>query len=207
SEGITEQTRSAFEELVGKQPADIRIAIIENAADTYAPEKRGWVDEKRQAMAAKGYQLEQVDLLDYKDRLDALREKLLEHDVVWFGGGNTFYLRWLLRDTGADAVIKKLVQQGLVYGGASAGAIVAGPTLQYFQVADDPAESPEELIDGLRLVDMVIVPHIGNAKYGHIMPGIDEYLKADGYVTVPLNDQQALVLYDEEAPLIVPDSL
>ena len=64
----------------------------------------------------------------------SLTSKLSSKDALWHGGGNTFYLRWILSNTGADEVITKLVRHGLVYGGGSAGAIVAGPTLKYFEV-------------------------------------------------------------------------
>lgn len=36
--------------LVGKEPKDIKLALIENAADTYADGKRDWVDQNRAAI-------------------------------------------------------------------------------------------------------------------------------------------------------------
>lgn len=52
----------------------------------------------------------------------------------------------------------------LIYGGWSAGAVVAGPTLRGIEIMDDPyivAESYqiEPVWDGLGLVDFSIVPH------------------------------------------------
>ena len=121
---------------------------------------------------------------------------------LWFGGGNTYYLRWLLRDTGVENIIKDLVENGMVYGGGSAGAIIAGPTLHYFEAADDPKVSPGVIYEGLGLTSKVVVPHIDNKKYAAIIRGIDGKLKADGYETVPLTDTQALVM-DSDRGMIV----
>jgi len=68
-----------------------------------------------------------VDLRNWRNKREALREKLASKDVIWLGGGNTYYLRWILKETGADDIIINLVQQGKVYAGWSAGAMVAGP--------------------------------------------------------------------------------
>ncbi len=181
-------------ELVGKQPKDIKLALIENAADTYPEGKRAWVDQNRAAIQSHDFDVEIIDIKKYKARLSELRDKLADKDVIWFGGGNTYYLRWLLKDTGMDNLLTELLKQGIVYGGGSAGAIVAGPTLKHFETADDPNEAPEIILDGLRFTDSVIVPHMDNAKFAAVIHGIHDKLKADGYKTVPLGDNQAVVI-------------
>lgn len=60
-----------------------------------------------------------------------------------FTGGNPYYLRWLLKVTGADEMITALVKQGKVYAGASAGGVLAGPTLRFFDNQDDPNEGKD----------------------------------------------------------------
>src|SRR5690606_29223683 len=52
----------------------------------------------------------------------------------------------------------------IVYGGFSAGAVVAAPTLRGIDLMDDPAEVPagyesQATWDGLGLIDYSIVPH------------------------------------------------
>ena len=90
---IADSQSSAFLELVGKQdPAEVRIALIENAADGEVGEKP-WVAENRKAIQAHGYDVEIVDLNDYKrdDNRNRFRAKLKNKDVVWLGGGNDKY--------------------------------------------------------------------------------------------------------------------
>ena len=66
-------------------------------------------------------------------------------------GGNPFYLRWMMRITGVDEIIRELVEQGKVYVATSAGAVVAGATLRHFDNQDDPNEAGEVIWEGLHL--------------------------------------------------------
>lgn len=180
--------------LVGKDSKDIKLALIENAADPYDVNSRAWVDQNRTAIQSHDFDVEVIDIRQYKGKLAELTAKLASKDVIWFGGGNTYYLRWLLRDTGVDTMLTELVTQGIVYGGGSAGAIVAGPTLKHFETADDPSDAPEVILDGLHLTESVVAPHIDNVKFKTIIQGINSKLQADGYKTVPLGDAQALII-------------
>jgi len=203
SMAIADNQVDAFAELVGKDPQDITLALIENAADPQDSEEADWVDRSRAEIIAQGYQVELVDLRDYLEGGEQkLKDKLASKDVIWLGGGNTFYLRWILEETGADAIIKELVKRGAVYGGGSAGAIVAGPTLKFFEAVDDPNDSPEVVIDGLHLTEVVVVPHMANEKYGPIMEDVERFLREEGYETAPLTDSQALLIDGEKLEVI-----
>jgi dipeptidase E len=191
---ISDAQATELAKLVGKDLKDIKLALIENAADTYAEGSRAWVDSNRAAIQSHDFDVELIDIRQYKGKLSELQKKLATKDVIWFGGGNTYYLRWLLKDTGVDKLLAELVNQGKVYGGGSAGAIIAGPTLKHFEAADDPQDAPEVIYDGLGLTDSVVVPHMDNAKFASVIHGINDKLKADGYKTVPIGDNQALII-------------
>ncbi len=195
SQAISKEQAPYLVKLVGKPARSIKLALIENAADVEEGPQE-WLIRNRQMIESHGFNVEYIDLRKHTQDLGALHTKLADKDVVWFGGGNTYYLRWLLRDTGVENIIKELVQGGTVYGGGSAGAIVAGPTLHHFETADDPKVSPGVVYEGLGLTNKVIVPHIDNEKYAAVIRGIDDKLKADGYETVPLKDAQAFVVDD-----------
>ncbi len=188
--------------LVGKDPKDIKLALIENAADTYDENSRAWVDENRRAIQGHDFDVEIIDIREYKDKLPELKHKLTSKDVMWFGGGNTYYLRWLLKDTGVDKMISELVGRGIVYGGGSAGAIVAGPTLKHFETADDPNDAPEVVLEGLGLTEAVVVPHMDNVKFAAVIKDINDKLKTDGYKTVPLGDAQVLIVDGDKQTVI-----
>ncbi len=112
-----------------------------------------------------------------------------------FTGGNPFYLRWLLKPTGADDIIRDLVKHKCkVYSGASAGGVVAGPTLRYFENQDDPNAAEEIIWEGLNLTHIVLIRHVDNEQYGAGCRQAGEALKAVGFATQPITDAQALVI-------------
>ena len=192
SVALSPALRQPFRDLVGKSPADTRVALIENAADVYEGEP-AWVRDNRESLEDAGLKVSRIDLKNLSDPHE-LESALEPCDVIWLGGGNTYYLRWLLKTNAADKVIRKLITSGKVYAGGSAGAIMAGPTLKHFETADDPRGAPVVYLDGLGLTDTVVVPHSDNVKYAAVIGAINEALLRDGFSTCPLRDDQALLL-------------
>jgi dipeptidase E len=201
SQAITKKQAPHLIKLVGKQAKGIHLAVIENAADVENSPK-DWLFRNRKMFEDHGFNVEYVDLKQYAKDVGLLERKLVTKDVIWFGGGNTYYLRWLIHDLGIENLIKNLAENGKVYGGGSAGSIVAGPTLKHFETADDINEAPEVLLGGLNMTNKVVLPHMDNAKYAPIMKDLNDKLRADGYQTVPLTDAQALVINGSEEKVI-----
>ncbi len=191
---INEQLKPYFLELVGKEAKDIKFALIENAADPYTEEVKGFMYKTRTDLEALGMQLERIDLNEYEGKQQELKDKLSQFDVVWVGGGNTYYVRWLFKKTGFDQFIHELVNNGLIYAGGSAGAIVAGPTLEKFQEVDEPENSPELINEGLGLIELVIIPHWGQEKYQENLQEIKKFYDKTNYKTVTLTDNQAVTV-------------
>jgi dipeptidase E len=188
--------------LVGKDAKDITFALIENAADIVTNSSE-WLGGFRGMLQQNGYQLEQIDLRKWMNNRHALREKLASKDVIWLGGGHTYYLRWILKETGADIIIKELVEKEKVYAGWSAGAIVAGPTTQYFDLmSDDPSDAPEVILDGLNLTDIVVVPHLDNKDFAEDAQIANIHLRMAGYDTILLADSQVLIIDGDEQKII-----
>lgn len=196
----TEEQDAALASLVGKAPTDTKVAYIANAYDVYHDDAT--VLEGRDEIASKGFDVENVDLREWINDRAGLQAKLASKDVFLFTGGNPFYLRWMLKATGADEIITELVGQGKVYAGASAAAIVAGPTLRYFDNQDDPNEAQEIIWDGLGLTDIVIVPHTDNAEFGAGCIEAGDRLAAEGYPTQHLTDAQAFLIDGNEQRVI-----
>jgi dipeptidase E len=198
---IATKNQQEFIYLVGKAHQNIRVALIENGADTYPDEHKEWVGRAKAMIQATVGEIVSFDLRTYVNETDLERD-LSEFDVVWVGGGNVYYLRWLSRESGFDQIIGRLLKQGVVYGGDSAGAIVAGPTIDYFQSADHPEQSPELVLEGLRLVDEVVIPHYDHYKYAPIMKKIQEMLVNTDYKTVTLTDEQAFIIDGDDRRVI-----
>ena len=88
----------------------------------------------------------------FRDELDAA-------DCIYVAGGESFRLLYGLKSTGADRLLVEAVRNGKPYAGSSAGAIIAGPSVEPASVMDDPSVAPQ-LTDcsGLNLTEFVVVP-------------------------------------------------
>lgn len=195
SMSLTEKHFDELEKLTGKETADIHFACIENATDIIEGAEH-WVSRIRQSLIDTGYNIETLDLRNWLNKKDALKEKLESKDIIWLCGGHTYYLRWILKESGADKIIKELVAAGKVYAGWSAGAIMAGPTTRFFNLmGDDPKDAPELIDEGLNLTDKVIVPHIDNTDFAAGAAAANEALLKAGFKTITLKDDEAFIVH------------
>ena len=190
----------ALAKLVGKAPKDIKVGYIENAYDVYNDEAS--LVEGREVLKNKGFDMEVVDLRNWRHDNTGLYENLASKDVFWLTGGNAYYLRWIMKVTGADQMIAELVKQGKVYVGASAAGVVAGPTLRFFDELDDPNEAEDIIWDGLNLTQIVVIPHTDNADFGAGCRKAGEQLKKAGYTTQWITDTQAFMINGDEQRVI-----
>ncbi|HSX29525.1 MAG TPA: Type 1 glutamine amidotransferase-like domain-containing protein [Candidatus Saccharimonadales bacterium] len=142
-----------------------QIALITDAWDN-APTKISapHIEATRRAIQSEGFGCEFIDLSDYRFKPDHLGEALAQYAGAWVTGGNTFYLNWLLTECNFSEVLQTLFKNNFVYGGESAGAVVAGTTLHGIEVLDNILEAPHAVWQGMGLVPYGILPHWGEAK-------------------------------------------
>ena len=155
--------------LLGMLPQGARAGVISNAADLIPRADREnylrTVHNPAEELRSHGLDVSDLDLRSYFGQPDALESDLAKLDLVWVVGGNTFLLRRAMRQSGFDTLIGKFLESDrLVYGGFSAGAIVACPDLRGIDLMDEPAKiaegyDPAVIWEGLNLVPFHIVPH------------------------------------------------
>lgn len=92
---------------------------------------------------------------------DISLDKLEGFDFIYFCGGNTFYILDRLKKTGFDKFLKKCINNGKVYVGVSAGAIILTKDISIASVGEDPDENEIGLKDlsGLNIIDFDVFPH------------------------------------------------
>ncbi len=180
--------------LLPKLPDLCSVAIIPNAKDYKLPEER-WqkLDELTADLTKLGFgKIDMVDLREY-DEGDQLYGTLKDYDVIWVAGGNSFVLRSEMRRSGFESVINKLLADGKVYCGESAGAIVAGLSLQGSETADEAELADQIIQEGLHLVDRIIAPHADSPEFLEYINHMKQLYKDSNLVTY-LNDNQAIVI-------------
>ena len=146
-----------------------RVGVISNAVDFIPVADREAYARKVFDPVAdfRGHDLDayDLDLRGYFRRPEALLAELERTQLVWAVGGNAFLLRRAMRQSGFDAIAPGLVwAERLAYGGWSAGACVAAPSLRGLEHMDDPetlAEGydREPVWEARVLIDAAIVPH------------------------------------------------
>jgi dipeptidase E len=167
-----------FAELTAALPRGAPVAVVSNAVDFIAPETRAAYErdvfDAKAPFRKAGLAPFDLDLRDHFGDPAALAARLAPVRLVWAVGGNAFLLRRALRHSGLDALIPPRLAAGdLIYGGWSAGACVAGPSLKGLHLMDDPAVlapglpgrpgyDPAPIWDGLALVPEILVPHFAS---------------------------------------------
>ena len=154
----TDLVRTITPELEGKTVTYIPTAGI-------AEDVEGMVEEETSTLESLGMT---VDVLEVSSAsYDSIVNSLTKNDIIFVGGGNTFFLLQELRRSGADQILIREVEKGKLYIGESAGSIISCPDIGYCADMDSPEKAPD-LSDyaGLNLVDFYIVPHIGNTEMG-----------------------------------------
>jgi dipeptidase E len=184
----------AFLKLFGKHTPRTA-AIIPTAWHSYPTEKSApFIAATSAEFTKMGFTYKYVDLKDFDGKKDELRAKLSDFSALWVLGGNTFLLNYWMRQSGFDEIIRGLLANGTVYGGESAGAVVAGKTLHGIELLDNPADAPEVLWEGLNLVDYGVIPHWGVEKYAGRAEQSYEEMQQFCKVKTLKNDERITVL-------------
>lgn len=171
---------NALEELVGKPRKEIKIAFIPNAAfpvDDFKNESRQWlVDDLYRIKEFCGF-IDIVSLIDLTK--EEIRERLEYADVIFVGGGNTFYLSYCMEKAGVFDALPKLLETR-VYAGISAGSMMATESIRTSsQAIKNPDKFYDEEYDELgprgrsagraaKLVEFVVRPHYMSKDFSRI---------------------------------------
>ncbi len=192
-------------QLVGKPVNEISIALIPNAGDYYAPRAKAYkINDILTYHRDKGLvHTDVVDLINYRNPI-LLKQELADYDVVWASGGNTFCLRQEMKRSGLENFITELLDDGLVYGGDSAGAVVVGTSLRGIESVDIPDFAEERVYDGLGLIKSVIIPHIGNEFFKEANQQTHDEHK--GKDIIELSDAEALIVDGANREIVATDT-
>lgn len=206
------RTGDSFPELLRMAGPGARVGVISNAVDFIPPADREAYARKVFDPIAdfRGHGLDayDLDLRAYFREPKALLAELERTRLVWAVGGNAFLLRRAMRQSGFDAIAPGLVwAERLVYGGWSAGACVAAPSLRGLEHMDDPQVLAEgydadPVWEGLGLIDAAIVPHYrSNHAEAEAAERTAAWMVANGVPHRTLRDGDVLIQNGENLEL------
>ena len=125
-------------------------------------------------------------------------------DVIYFTGGNSFFLIDQLRKTGTDELLKKELAKGKLMIGESAGAIICAPSIQYIEQMDEKSEDYSQEDDaGLDLIDFYVLPHYLTAPFKKVTEKI--MTEFSDLNLCPINNHQGIVIDGEGSKVICKD--
>ena len=134
-----------------------------------------------------------------------LQNEIASANCNYVASGEVFRLLNALRSTGADRLLTDAVNQGKLYAGSSAGAIIAGPSIEPASIMDDPKTAPQLTeYTGLNFTPHVIVPHAQGTTGPYSIEVISKTVETYGreWNLLLLRDGQALFMEDEKSILI-----
>jgi dipeptidase E len=142
-----------------------KAVVIANAIDNFREVREEHLHGQIAGLRRLGLDAEELDLRECFRDPRRLAIRMSAVGLVWVTGGNAFLLRRAMRYSGFDQYIAdRKSDDVLVYGGYSAGACVAGPSLRGLDLVDMPLAiadgyDSEVVWDGLGLIRYSIVPH------------------------------------------------
>ena len=183
SGGLTENMKTTFFNIIGKNPEEVKVLYIPTAGIETDGAREG-ISICLYELSLMGirsenilvYNLELVLSKGYKRTYSAYvtaghiasrlinTEELKEFDAVFVGGGDIAVLCREMVRTGFDCVIEQAVNAGLVYVGISAGSMYAAGNLA----------------DGLNMIPNPIIPHWNGDKLTSLPIDSEEIKLADG---------------------------
>lgn len=113
-------------DLTGISKSEIKIGYVTTASK--GSRDKTFLEKVKNAMRENGYSFEEIDIEEKskEEILNFFKDK----NIIHIEGGNTFYLLKAIRETGFAEILKKLLSEGKIYIGTSAGAYVMCPTIE-----------------------------------------------------------------------------
>ena len=124
-----------------------------------------WMDEEIEAIEKTGLDVRRIDLA----RLSAstIADKFQGCDVIWVGGGNTYYLLQEVRRSGFDDFVVEKITDGVPYVGTSAGSLILAPNIECIKYAEEHPDLTLSLesYNGLNVFPLVTFVHFDNPDF------------------------------------------
>ena len=185
-----------FVKILPDKPKNLQLVHILTATTPYKDEEKGFFERDRKAIKDAGFQFSELDI-EGKDT-EFLIKELKDKDIIYFQGGNTFYLMKHLRLSSLDKLLPNLLDKGMIYFGTSAGSYVAGISIETGGWKKKKPQFGLTDLSGMGLVPFSMFAHY-EESYNSI---IRKNLKTLNHPLKVLTDNQALLVRGEKIELV-----
>lgn len=202
SAGLTNKSLvDAFENLVGLSGNKVKIAFIPTAANVEDGDK-DWLINDYSNLKKQGYGVDIVDMSALPKEIWLPR--LEQANVIFVGGGNTFYLMSWLKKSGLDEILPELLKTR-VYAGVSAGSMV--PTVNLRMSSSQKSFSEKvftlENDKGLGFVNFHIRPHLNSNLFPRLRAKyIKEIAKKIPEPVYAIDDNSAIMVNSDKIEVV-----
>ncbi len=188
------EVRPLFEKFAEQYELEKKVLFIPTAGNV--EEYTAYIDEGRAVFEELQFDVDLVDIAEETETV--VREKLAQASCLYISGGNTFYLLQELKRKNLLPLIYERINQGMVYVGESAGAIIASNDISYSQIMDDKSLA-SDLTDyiALGLVDFSVLPHWGEFPFEEITEQTVAVYEGQ-LKLLKLTNQQAVLVNDNK---------
>lgn len=194
SSGITKRAiAEALEELAGKPVEETKVAFVPTAANPEGGNK-DWYIKQLLDLWRFGYSW--IDIVEPTAPEVDWKARFADVDVIYVSGGNTFFLLDQFRQIGFSEWLTENLKDK-VYVGASAGSIIATPTIEVAIGEDENVPGLTDLT-GFNWVSFEIEPHCDKARFA----AVEKYATDKPYPVYAIDDQTAIKVVDGKAEIV-----
>jgi dipeptidase E len=203
SGGITNKSiEKALFDLVGKKPEDTSAVFVLTASNMEKGDKTWLIDD---LVYLKKQNFKSIDITDIPAVQENIwKPKFEEADIIFFEGGNEYYLMEWIDKSGLKSVMPEFLKNK-VYVGVSAGSIVAGKNLdvKIMQTAYGEDFDKNQNMACMGLVNFNFFPHLNSYYFKKVredlMKELAKEIQEKVYV---LDDNSALKVVDGKVEVI-----
>lgn len=212
SNGLSNNTiAKALAGMVGKKPSDTKVSFIPTAANPVQGDK-GWLIDDISRIKQRGYQIFILDLAVISPKI--IKAELGSSDIVFVGGGNSFYLSYHMQKCGMFDYLPEMLKTK-VYAGISAGSMITGESLRMASAAlskdekmkddgyDELGPIGESSAKTLKLVNFLVRPHLNSEHFPKIRKDyLEEAAKSINAPVYAIDDNTAIKVIDDSIEVV-----
>lgn len=143
---------------------DNKLLLIFNALDAKGKEKiNNNVNDDINLLEQIGFEVKVLDLKDYFDNQEELKQICQEYNSFCVMGGNVFVLRQAMKYSGFDTILEeKKNDKNCLYIGYSSGSCVLSKDIEIYKDVDEAINFYNQgqiIYEGIGLIDYIFIPH------------------------------------------------